>query len=105
MTKYLFAYHGGDMPASKEDGEKTMAAWMSWLTGLGASVIDVGNPTTGNSKTLAPGGKVTNGGTTTIAGYSIVEAPSLDKAVDMAKGCPQLVAGGTIEVAELSTAM
>jgi hypothetical protein len=105
MTKYLLAYHGGSMPQSKEEGEKTMAAWMSWLNGLGASVIDIGNPTTGNSKTVAPGFKLSNGGSTTITGYSIVEAANLDKAVEMVKGCPQLVAGGTIEVAELSTAM
>jgi YCII-related domain len=105
MTKYLLAYHGGTMPASKEDGEKSMAAWMAWIGGLGAAVLDVGNPTTGNSKTVAPGFKLSNGGSTTITGYSIVEAASLDKAVDLTKNCPQLAAGGTIEVAELSALM
>ena len=105
MTKYLLAYHGGDMPASKEEGEKVMAAWTSWVGAMGKSLTDIGNPTTGNSKMLAPGGKVSNGGSTTITGYSILEAPSLDKAVDMVKGCPQLASGGTIEVAELSALM
>lgn len=105
MTKYLLAYHGGSMPESKEAGEKSMAAWMSWIGSLGASVVDVGNPTTGNSKTVAPGFKLSNGGSTTITGYSVIEAANLDKAVEMTRGCPQLVAGGTIEVAELSALM
>ena len=102
MTKYLLAYHGGEMPETKEAGEKSMADWMAWIGSLGASVIDMGNPTTGNSKTVAPGFKLSNGGSTSITGYSIVEAASLDKAVALTKDCPQLVAGGTIEVAELA---
>lgn len=100
MTKYLLAYHGGEA-----DGETSMNAWISWIKSMGASLTDMGNPTTGNSKTLAPGGKVSNGGSTTITGYSILEADSLDSAVDKVKGCPQLKYGGTIEVAELSTAL
>jgi hypothetical protein len=33
-------------------------------------------------------------------GYSIIEAPDMDAAVELAKGCPILTAGGSIEVAE-----
>lgn len=98
MTKYLLAYHGGT-----GDGEKSMNAWMSWIKSMGPALTDMGNPTTGHSKTLAPGGKVSNGGSTTITGYSILEAPSVDKAAEMVSGCPQLVYGGTIEVVELAT--
>ena len=29
MTNYLLIYHGGTMPASEEEGQKVMAAWMS----------------------------------------------------------------------------
>lgn len=101
MPKYLYAYHGGSQPATPEEGEKVTKAWMDWVGGLGKSMIDVGNPT-GPSKTLAPGGKVSNGGgSSAVSGYSIVEAKSLDDAIMMAKSCPQLAAQGTIEVAEI----
>ncbi|HVY51911.1 MAG TPA: hypothetical protein VHA07_10185 [Devosia sp.] len=101
MTKFLFAYHGGDQPASPAEGEKVTKAWMDWIGGLGKAMIDPGNPTAG-SKTILPGGKVSsNGADHAVTGYSIVEAKSLDDAMKMAKSCPQLAANGTVEVAEI----
>ncbi len=38
---------------------------------------------------------------TTVHGYSIIRASSIDAAVDLAKGCPILNLDGGIEVAEL----
>jgi hypothetical protein len=38
-------------------------------------------------------------------GYSIIEAPSLDKATKLAKGCPILKGGGEIAVYETFNAM
>ena len=35
-----------------------------------------------------------------MSGYSLLEAESLDAAVTIAKGCPVLLGGATIEVAE-----
>ncbi|MEO8883410.1 MAG: YciI family protein [Devosia sp.] len=105
MTKFLLVYHGGNAPSSKEEGEKVMAAWGQWIGGLGKALVDVGNPT-GAAKTVAPGGKVSNGGgSNATTGYSILEAASLDAAVAAVKGCPQLAAGGTIEVAEITPVM
>ena len=40
-----------------------------------------------------------------LSGYSILKADSLDKAVDMAKGCPVLESGGKITVCEIHPAM
>lgn len=101
MPKYLYAYHGGSQPATPEEGEQVTKAWVDWIGGLGKAMIDVGNPT-GPSRTLAPGGKVSDGGgSAAVTGYSIVEARDLDDAVKMAKGCPQLLAKGTIEVAQI----
>jgi len=105
MTKFLLVYHGGNAPSSKEEGEKVMAAWGQWIGGLGQALVDVGNPT-GTSKTVAPGGKVSaGGGSNPTTGYSILEAASLDAAVDAVKGCPQLTAGGSIEVTEITPVM
>ncbi len=105
MTKFLLVYHGGNAPTSKEEGEKVMAAWGQWIGGLGNALVDVGNPT-GASKTVAPGGKVSDGGgADPTTGYSILEAASLDAAVAAVKDCPQLAAGGTIEVTEITPVM
>jgi hypothetical protein len=105
MTKFLLVYHGGNAPTSKEEGEKVMAAWGTWIGGLGKSLTDVGNPT-GASKVIAPGGKITAGDrANATTGYSILEAASLDAAVAATKGCPHLAAGGTVEVAEITPVM
>jgi len=105
MTKFLLVYHGGNPPTSKEEGEKSMAAWTKWIGGLCKSLTDVGNPT-GASKTVAPGGKISaGGGGNPTTGYSILDATNLDAAVAAVKNCPQLAAGGTIEVAEITPVM
>ena len=105
MTKYVLAYHGGGMPASPEEGQRIMAAWNSWMGGLGKALTDGGAPT-GPAKTLGRDGKVTDGGgANPITGYSIVEAASLDAAVKLASTCPILAAGGSVEVAETFAVM
>lgn len=105
MTKYVFAYHGGGMPASPEEGQKTLAAWNSWMGGLGKALVDGGHPT-GAARTIARDGKVADGGgANPLTGYSIVEASDLDAAVKMAKSCPILMSGGSVEVAETLNVM
>jgi hypothetical protein len=105
MTKYLLSYHGGDQPSSKEDGEKVTKAWMDWMGGLGKALVEPGNPTT-VAKTIDKSGKVSDGGgANPVTGYSVIEAKSLDDAVKLAKGCPQLKANGTIEVSEIMVIM
>lgn len=98
MPKFILAYHGGKAPESKEEGEKVMAAWGAWFEGLGKAVVDPGNPA-GMSKTVSSGGVADNGGANPLSGYSLVNADSIDAAVEMAKGCPILDVG-TVEVAE-----
>ncbi|MDR3475157.1 MAG: YciI family protein [Devosia sp.] len=105
MTKYVLAYHGGGMPATPEEGQKIMAAWNSWMGGLGKALVDGGNPT-GPARTIAKDGKISDGGgANPITGYSIIEAASLDAAVSMAKTCPILASGGSVEVAETFAVM
>lgn len=98
MAGYIFAYHGGEMPETPEEGQKVMAAWRSWLEGLGSAVVDGGNPA-GMSKTVSAGGVEDGGGSNPISGYSLVEADGIDAACEMAKGCP-ILDRGTVEVAE-----
>ena len=100
MAKYLFVYHGGSKPDSQEEIAKMMDAWGQWFGSMGSAVIDGGNPVGMSSTVQSNGSIVSNGGSNPVSGYSLVEASDLDDALDKAKGCPILTAGGSIEVAE-----
>src|SRR5471030_3139 len=95
MAKFVLAYSGGSMPETEEAGAAVMAAWGAWLGGLGAAVVDGGNPF-GASASVAADGSVSEGGSSHINGYSIVTADSLDAATTLVKDCPALSAGGTV---------
>jgi hypothetical protein len=100
MANYLLAYHGGKMPETEAEQAVVMAAWGKWYGELGAAVVDGGNPV-GQTRTIASSGATTDGGgANPVSGYSIIKADNLDAAVAMAKGCPVLAGGGSIEVAE-----
>jgi hypothetical protein len=100
MPKYVFGYHGGNRPESPDEQAKVMDAWVSWFGTLGDAVVDGGNPI-GAAKTIAADGSVTDGGGFhALRGYSLVSATDLDAAVTLAKGCPILTAGGSVEVGE-----
>jgi hypothetical protein len=100
MPKYVFAYHGGTSPQSPADQEAVMAAWGTWFGTLGNAVVDGGNPI-GASKTVKSDGSTSDGGgANALNGYSLINATDLNAAVSLAKGCPILAAGGTVEVAE-----
>jgi hypothetical protein len=101
MTKFLLVYHGGRVPQTQAEGEQVMKAWNDWIGQMGKALVDPGNPV-GKSKTVAPDGTVTaGGGADPTMGYSIVEAANIDAAAALVKGCPQLAAGGSIELAEI----
>ena len=99
MPKFVFAYHGGSMPETPEEGAKVMEQWQAWLGGMGEDALDFGNPV-GPSKTVSSDGVSDDGGPNPISGYSLINAPTMEAAVEMAKGCPALQSGGTVEVAE-----
>jgi hypothetical protein len=76
-----------------------MDAWMSWFGQLGEAIVDGGNPF-GDSKTVSSDGSSKDGGQSALSGYTIVDADSLSAAADLAKGCPVLASGGSVEVYE-----
>jgi len=101
MAKYLFVYHGGKHPETEAEVAEVMDAWGNWLGGLGAAVIDGGNPV-GKSTTVHADGSVTNdGGANPVSGYGMFEASDDQDAVTKAKGCPILAGGGSVELAEV----
>ena len=104
MANYLLVYHGGSMPDSPEEGAKVMQAWTDWFGVLGDALIDGGNPVS-QVKTIAADGSVSDGAANPASGYSVIKADSLDAAVALAKGCPVLHGGASVEVAETFEAM
>lgn len=100
MSKFVFGYHGGGGAETTEDMDAVMAAWDRWYGEIGTALVDGGAPF-GQLRTVSHDGAVAEGGgANPLSGYTIVEAPDIDAAVALAKGCPILTAGGSVEVAE-----
>ena len=102
MPKYLLVYHGGGggMNATPEQQQQIMNAWMGWFGQLGPAVVDGGNPI-GRAVTLTGKGQNEGGGANPATGYSVLQANSLEAAIEMAKGCPHLQdTNGSVEVCE-----
>lgn len=84
MKKFVFLAHG-----EMERTPETQEAHMKWWSSIQDNVVDSGNP-------LFNGTNVTKGGVVTeitadmepSLGYSIVQAGSLDEAVELLNGCP-----------------
>jgi hypothetical protein len=105
MANYLLAYHGGGMAATEAERKKSMDAWGAWFGRLGAAVVDAGNPTA-KARTIGKGGAVSDGGgSNPVTGYSVIKADSLDAAIQLAKSCPIIQDGGSVELCETFSAM
>lgn len=100
MAQFVIVYLGGDQPSSPEEGRQHMSKYMDWLSSLGDSVVSPANPLK-NTRTVHPDGTVTTGGATLMSGYTIIEADSMEAALSIAKACPFLDVGGSLEVSEL----
>jgi len=98
MSKFAFVYAGGAMAETPEAQQASMAAWTAWFSTLGDTIVDVGNPF-GGSATISGAG-VSESGRLGASGYSLVTANSLAEAVGLAKGCPIIADGGTVDVYE-----
>ena len=103
MANYVLVYHGGAMPESPEESAKVMVAWTAWFARLGDALVDGGNPAS-KTRRIGADGSVSDDASGP-SGYSILRADSLDAAVDLAKGCPVLAGGASIQVVETFAAM
>ena len=102
MAKFILLCRGGQV--SDQQRGAHMQKWGAWMGGLAQSgKLAGGEPLQGGGKVISGGGsKVDNAGSSADAvnGYILVNAPSLDEAVNIAKGCPLLEIGGNLEVRE-----
>ena len=99
MPNFVLVYHGGKNFETKDEGEAHMIKWKAWNEKLGEAVVDPGVPV-GPSKTVSSAGVVDNGGANPISGITILKAESFKAVLEMAKACPHIDIGGSIEVAE-----
>lgn len=100
MTQYIITYLGGNHPSTPEEGQKHFSKYKEWLSSMGDSVVSPANPFKG-TKTVNPDGSVSEGGTTLMSGFTIIEAETMESALSLAKGCPFLDIEGSLEVSEL----
>lgn len=100
MPQYTIVYLGGEQPSSPEEGQKNMQKYREWLTSLGNKAVSPANPFK-DTHTVNPDGTVKSGSTTSMSGYTIIEAESMDEALSIAKACPFLATNGSLEVSEM----
>jgi hypothetical protein len=93
MSAYLFTFRA---PDDYEPSADTFNTWAAWQVKLGARLKDRG------SVASAAAALGTSTADTSLGGYSLIRATSLDAAVDLARGCPILSYGGAVEVGELT---
>jgi hypothetical protein len=100
MSQFMITYLGGNPPSTPEEGQQHMAKYKEWLVSLGDSAISPANPLKDTS-TVNSDGSITTGSTTTMSGFTIIDADSIDAALEFAKACPFLEVGGSLEVSQL----
>jgi hypothetical protein len=107
--KYMLIFHGGSYAGlSPDQTQKQMNKWFTWIDKLRSQgKYHGGEPLTTGGKLLSHrNGKVIVDGPfaeskEAVAGYFIIEAASLDEAVEMSKDYPDFTFGGKVEVREV----
>lgn len=100
MPHFVLTYLGGDQPSTPEEGQKYFAKYQEWLSSLGKAAVSPMNPFK-DTHTIESDGTVAIGSKTGMSGYTVIEAPSMEAALSIAKDCPFLKINGTLEVSEL----
>jgi hypothetical protein len=82
-----------------------MQKWVAWFKELGEKFVvkDPGNPLDASDKVVRGHGKSIHDGPYAEAkdlvnGYVLIEAATIDHAVELSKGCPIFEDGGSVEV-------
>ena len=103
MAQYVITYLGGmgtNPPSDPEVGKAHQAKYMQWIGSLGDAAVSPMNPFK-STNTISTDGTVTKGSSIGMSGYTIIQAESMEAALEIAKACPFLEVDGTLEVSEL----
>lgn len=100
MPAYLLTYHDGELPQGDENEAELILAWAEWLDSLGEALIDGGSPT-GDAVRLGPDGRVSALPSNRVSAFTMIDADDLEEATTLARSCPLLSLGTSIEITEL----
>ncbi|HSN17135.1 MAG TPA: YciI family protein [Gammaproteobacteria bacterium] len=105
MNDFAFVYRGWDASASPEEMQKTVDLWRAWFKELEASghLKDPGLPLDKSGSVIKGARKLVSDGPfaeakDVVGGFTLITAQDLQQATDLARGCPILESGGSIEV-------
>lgn len=109
--KYLFAYRqpaasAGYQPSPTEL-QQMLAQWAAWKQKFQGEIVDLGDGLKPIGQVVRAEGVPTDGpfveAKEVLGGYSIVQAASLARAVEISRSCPVLaIPGASVEVRELA---
>ena len=83
MKKFVILNYGFETPTPE-----IMKAWMDWFAAVGPHMVDSGNPFSMGREITKDGSRDLPLEPTSITGYCIVNAESLDDAQKLLEGCP-----------------
>jgi len=95
---------------SPEAAQRSMQAWMAWIRELEAAghLKDPGQPLEATGKVVRGKELVTDGPYVEtkdlVLGFLVVRARDLAEAVELARGCPIALGGGSVEIRPVMTA-
>ena len=99
MPKYMVLYESTVSPddlmeqSTPEQMQAGMDAWMAWAGKCGDALVDLGSPVGGAASKRVTADS-TAAGDSPIAGFSVLEARSLDEATTLVEGHPHLMTPG-----------
>ena len=109
MTDFMMIFRHTSSPnaeLSPQELQESIKQWQDWMGGIAAQgKFKSTNQLGSQGKSLHADQLITDGPYAEvkeiIGGYVIVQAESLDDAMQLAKGCPVLAMGGKVEVREI----
>jgi hypothetical protein len=105
MSEFAFLFHGSNQAAPADVQRAGLQKWTAWMKDLGERGL-ITNP----GQPLEPSGKMVSGvakavtdgpfaeAKDVISGFIVIEAADAAEAAEIAKGCPILDGGGSVEV-------
>lgn len=83
MKKFVLLYVGATEPT-----KDVMESWIKWFRVLGDRVVDSGNPFSAGKEYAKTGTKELAQDAQAIAGYTIINAKSMEEVEELVKQCP-----------------
>ena len=83
MKKYVFLMYGFETPTPE-----VKKAWMDWFSAVGDHMVDSGNPFSMGREVTKTGNRDLPLEPTSLTGYCIMNAESIDDAQKLLEECP-----------------